>query len=264
MDRSYLSHAEVVAASRPFVCVRLATYESAEEAVFLKSIFTGRSGELENTTFALLAPDGKTRLSRAGRSPDAAFGGARDQTPAAAMAEGLNEVAARYAKNSPKECTALPLCEDVRLGLDIASCDGQPLVVVCGEDEGARTKLAERTGLAAWTAPLIGRAAYAVAVKAADLKSVEGAAGRSGLLVIQPDPYGTKGKVLAAAPLDADAERIAKTLAEGIAAHRAVQKDPRTFIQEGRRLGIDWKSEIPDTDPGPGGAPPGGPPPGKR
>ena len=49
MDRSYLSDKDVVEASRDFVCIRLATYENAEEAKILKSIFTGRSGALENT-----------------------------------------------------------------------------------------------------------------------------------------------------------------------------------------------------------------------
>lgn len=49
--------------------MRLATYENKEEGAFLESVFTGRSGKLENTVFALLEPDGKTRLSRAGRGP---------------------------------------------------------------------------------------------------------------------------------------------------------------------------------------------------
>ena len=38
MDKSFLSQSEVIAASRKFVCIRLATYENAEEAKFLKSI----------------------------------------------------------------------------------------------------------------------------------------------------------------------------------------------------------------------------------
>ena len=63
MDRSYLSNKEVIEASRDFVCIRLATYENVAEAKILKSIFTGRSGELENTTFVLLAPDGNRRAA---------------------------------------------------------------------------------------------------------------------------------------------------------------------------------------------------------
>ena len=37
MDRSYLSQQDVIAASRPFICVRLTTYESKEEGAFLKA-----------------------------------------------------------------------------------------------------------------------------------------------------------------------------------------------------------------------------------
>ena len=50
MDRSFLSDAAVIASSRKFVCIRLATYESESEAKILKSIFLGRSGDLENTS----------------------------------------------------------------------------------------------------------------------------------------------------------------------------------------------------------------------
>ncbi len=267
MDGSFLSQTEVIAASRKFVCIRLATYESAEEAVVLKSFFIGRSGELENTTFAIVAPDGKTKLTRAGRSPDHVFPGRGTLTPAAEMAQTMDEIAARYASASQKDVAALPAAEDVRLGLDIASCDGQPLVIVCGDDESARTKLAERVAAAAWSAPFVGRAAYAVATKESDLKPVSGVPKKPGLLVVQPDPYGLAGKVLAQAPADADAAKIAKVLAEGFAAHRAAPKDPRTHIAEGRRLGVDWETEIPDTDPGPAGGPAGGPPggpPGRR
>ena len=68
MDRSFLSQPEVIAASRHFVCVRLTTYEDKEEGEFLKSFHVTRSGELENTVAALLAPDGKRQLARASRS----------------------------------------------------------------------------------------------------------------------------------------------------------------------------------------------------
>ena len=62
MDRSYLSHAGVVAESRKFVCVRLQTYENSAERSLLKTIFVGRSRELENTTFSIMNPDGTRNL----------------------------------------------------------------------------------------------------------------------------------------------------------------------------------------------------------
>ena len=67
MDRSLWSDPLVIDASRKFVCVRLATYEDAVEGKLLEGIYRGRSGQLENTVFVMLAPDGKTRLSASGR-----------------------------------------------------------------------------------------------------------------------------------------------------------------------------------------------------
>ena len=78
MDRSFLRQPAVVAASRSFVCARLATYESEAERKILASIYVGRNGEVQNTTFTILSPDGKRVLVRAGRSPGSAFGDGED------------------------------------------------------------------------------------------------------------------------------------------------------------------------------------------
>ena len=69
MDRSFLSQLPVIAASRNFICVRLATYESEDEAAYLRSFAAGRSGQLENTVFCILSPDGEEKLIRAARGP---------------------------------------------------------------------------------------------------------------------------------------------------------------------------------------------------
>src|SRR5438132_8002472 len=90
MDRSFLSQPEVIAAARQFVCIRLTTYENASEAKLLKSICPTGSGELENTVFAILSPDGKKPLTRTARSPSHAF------DDAARMAETMNRLASSY------------------------------------------------------------------------------------------------------------------------------------------------------------------------
>src|SRR4051794_5498010 len=90
MDRSFLSQPEVIAASRRFVRVRLTTYEDREENDFLKALWVGRSGEVENTLFTLLAPDGKRTLVRPARSARHAFANAED------MAAALNRIAGDF------------------------------------------------------------------------------------------------------------------------------------------------------------------------
>src|SRR5262245_24399716 len=109
MDRSFLSRAEVIDASRAFVCVRLTTYENADEMAFMKDLFVGRSGEVENTTFTVLAPDGKRELLRTSRGPEHLFRDAAD------MATRLRKIATGY--RATADVTTLPLVSDVRLGL---------------------------------------------------------------------------------------------------------------------------------------------------
>src|SRR5947207_2757941 len=127
MDRSILSDPSIVSASREFICARLLTYESAEEGKFLESVFRGGSGQLENTVFTFLAPDGVTPLSRAGRSPNHLFRGSPDET-VRAMAQAMKEMSQKYAGDSTV-ARQVPYLVDLRRGLNVAACDLLPLVV---------------------------------------------------------------------------------------------------------------------------------------
>src|SRR3954447_19107352 len=125
MDRSFLSRPSVVAASRHFVCLRLLTYESRQEARFLRSLAPTGSGALENTVFTLLAPDGKRQLVRGSRSARQTFGDAER------MASAMNRIAAGYGAKMPAGApNELPRVPDVRLAVNVAACDSRPLVVV--------------------------------------------------------------------------------------------------------------------------------------
>src|SRR5258708_38009543 len=106
MDRSFLSQPEVIAASRQFVCVRLATYEDPLEAKFTQALVRTRSGEVENTAFCLLAPDGKKKLSRSARGTEQGY------ADAAEMAADMKRVAGL---STPKATpSALPLAANPR------------------------------------------------------------------------------------------------------------------------------------------------------
>jgi len=226
MDGGTLSDPRVIKASRDFICVRLATYEDKEEGKFLASIFRGRSGELENTVFCLLAPDGKTRLCRAGRSPDMTFRRSDDAFVAA-----LNSAAKKY-KPRPG-ARSLPVLKDLRLALNVAACDKLPLAVAVGDD--AHKSLAKL----AWDKRFAGKLIYVTVPK---LKSADA---KAKLIVLQPDAFGRHSKVLAQGP-----KVDATVLTQGIAAHRATSKETRAHVRDGRRQGIRWETEIPVTDPG--------------
>ncbi len=186
MDRSFLSRLEVIAASRAFVCIRLATYEDPLEAKLLKGIARTASGELENTAFCLLAPDGKTKLIHGARGIEQVYADAQE------MAEGMDRVTARYsAKASP---SALPVVANVRLAIDIAAADNRPLVVIVG-GERVRDRLTKQVASLAWSDAFIGRFVYASGSNK-ELAQIGGVKIDSGIAIVAPDKFGQKGAVL--------------------------------------------------------------------
>ena len=267
MDRSFLTNAQIVEASRKFVCIRLATYEDAEEAEFLKQIFTGRSGELENTVFCLLAPDGKQRLSRAHRGTNQVFRSPRE------MADEMNEIAERYPARETDEAPALPQMKDFRLGLNVASCDGLPVVAVVAEDQEQLAELQTRLSPLAFSPELAGRFAYASIHDHDQLKPISGDKPEAGYVIIAPDEYGITGKAQQIIAADASADEIAAALRDFADEFAAPAKDHHQHVRSGKEAGIDWQTEIPVTDPmanrarergGPGKGKKGGPPPRRR
>ena len=253
MDESFLSQADVIQASRRFVCIRLATYEDEKEAKILKTIFTGRSGELENTVFSILSPDGKRGLVRSGRSPHFAFSGA-PQFAARQMVNSMNRIAQQFqAKESANSGSReLPKLKDFRLGLNVAACDNQPLVVVVGGDAKTVAELERRLVPLAWSDEFIGQFIYAVSSKPAELKKPLGqnAEVKSGYLVVQPGRFGTTGEILSMLPRDAKASDLRDALNLSVVLHEKLAKQTRSHIARGRQNGIDWKTVVPVTDPG--------------
>jgi hypothetical protein len=247
MDRSFLSDAAVVAASREFVCIRLATYESASEAKVLTSIYQSRSGLLENTVFALLAPDGKTLLARSGRTPREAVGGAPDEA-VKGLAAKLKELSGRYPGTAPVGA-ALPVLADLRRGMNVAACEIQPLLGIAAGSDEARKKIEQALLPLVWSADFAGRFAVARAKDPAEAAQyVDGGLKSDGVFVVQPDAFGQKGRLLAFAP-GGDRDAMAAALKQGLQQFVAEPKDSRRHIDEGMRRGIRWTSEIPVSDP---------------
>ena len=248
MDRSFLIKDEVIKASRDFVCIRLATYEDKEEARFCEKLYRGRSGKLENTVFCFLAPDGKTRLSRAGRGPHS-FRNAKD------MASQMDLVAMSYAgnmekKQSSKSKPALPVTKNFRLGLNIASCDLLPCVVISGKDKKEVAAMKESLGDIAWDSKVMGRFVFCHTTDSKELKSISGLKSTDGIFVISPGTYGLKGKVLAEFKSDEDKDKIKNKLIEVADSFVATTKSHRQHVAQGARQGINWFTEVPVTDPG--------------
>lgn len=251
MDRSFLSKPEVITASRDFVCVRLATYESKSEAKLLKAVFRAQSGQLENTVFAILSPDGKRQLVRSGRSPGFAFFGAQG-VASSQMARTMNRIAGEFKVRNKKTKTTppLPTLANLRLAVNVAACDNQPLVVAYSPKADERKQLETRLAKLAWSDDYIGQFLY---VSVGDAKAFKQLGGdikpEAGVYVIEPGEFGVKGDVAVRVEVSDDETKLRDGLSLAVVTHQNRQKDMFRHNSEGRRLGVHWKTEIPVTDP---------------
>ncbi len=245
MDRSFLSQGDVIAASRNFVCVRLATYENKDEAEFVSKLYVGRSGEQENTTFTILSPDGQRPLVRVSRGANQTFGTVER------MVEAMNRIAKRFEDGTAlrDKNPALPTVDSVRLGLNIAASDNLPLVVINAKDPESRDELAARVRSLAWSESFVGRFTYAIASDAEDRKAIEGAGTKGGVLVLQPDRFGLQGTILSQCGPSASTFEIETALRMGAARHKDDDRTLGSHVRDGRRLGMFWETALPVTDP---------------
>ncbi len=238
-----MSQTSVIEASRNFVCIRLATYESKLETEILKSVYLGRSGELQNTTFGILSPDGRRKLVRSGRSPGFAFNDAQQ------MAAAMNRIAGEYAAQDSDKANDLPKMADVRLALNVAACDSQPLVVARATNREELRKVEQRLAALAWGDKFIGQFIYASTANSEDLASINGVDESSNILVVEPDQFGQKGKVLIQLGAEASDAKLAEGLSQAIAQYQdRSPESTRYHVQQGRRIGVNWDTLLPITD----------------
>ena len=238
MDRSFLSQTLVIAAAQKFVCIRLTSYEDESEKAFVSKLV---NGEPANTAFAVLAPDG-TRAVR-GRGPGR---GPRDlYKDAEEMAKGMDAIAEKYAPLKVAGVPALPITLNAKVGLAVASGDLQPLVVVMAKDAKGRTELEAKVAELAWSKEFAGRLTYATAASVKEVPKLTGLTIAEGVLFIEPDIFGSGGKVVKEIPGDQAAERFAEAMRETLKAHVQTSKNRRQLAELGLKEGIFYETGIP-------------------
>ena len=254
MDRSFLADQDVIAASRKFVCIRLATYENADENEVLKGVFAP-GGVLQNTVFSLMSPDGRTSLVRAGRSPAWAFGGqvgrGIHRQPAEVigkMAQTMEAIALAYpGKDKPVGRVPLPYLADLRLALNVAAADRLPLVAVFGNSE-QRKQLEQKLEPLAWSDEFLGRALYVPVNHPEEFKAISGLKTKAGYVVIQPDIFGLKGKVIKEIPIQSTAAQVKQSLSMAVGQHQPSTLTYEQHRSQGADAGQRWESKTPNTD----------------
>ena len=242
MDRSFLSGAELIKVSRDFVCIRTATYEDKQEAEFLKWAFVARTGgDLRNFGYCLLSPDGQRQLRRSTRGPNFAY------QNSAAMAADLRMIARQYPANATTggSTPIVPQMKSVRLGINVASCDGLPSVVIVGKDQAEVDQLKKKLSGVIWDQELAGKFIYASTTNPADLKIVPGAQSKTGFLVIKPDAYGLKGQLIKAIDASASSDDLKRSLSLAANAFTRNSKTHGLHVRNGRQGGKLWKTEVP-------------------
>ncbi len=243
MDRSFLSDPDVVKATRDFVCMRLATYEDAEEAKYLATIYT-RHGVLENTVFAVLAPDGKTQLSRPGRRPS--------YRRPSQMAESMSEIVEQNYKDAPTQRwtnNVLPEMKSLDLAINVASCDRLPLIVAVGDTPEELAEIRKSLLPTAWSEELAGQFVFASILTSGDLRPLHGmddGTGKTGAFIVVPDTFGLSGRFVAR--LVDEAEGRSQQIREFLADFEPPRKTSENHVQSGFALGLKWETAIPVTD----------------
>ncbi len=243
MDRSFLSDSDVIAASRKFVCIRLLSYENKVEAEFLKSFNVGRSGDVENTVFCILSPDAKQRLSRAARGTEQVYSNSK------IMAESMNTISSQYPGSAREiqRVRAVPYVSDLRLALNVASCDKQPLVVLNPAKDADLPMLEKKIGEIAWSNDLIGKFVYVKVADQKELQLVNGAERQSRVIIVQPDSFGLKGEVLFQTTKESSQE-LKEAFSQFAGKGNWAELSFWSHVQQGHQKGVFWETKLPVTD----------------
>ncbi|OUU23361.1 MAG: hypothetical protein CBC13_05780 [Planctomycetia bacterium TMED53] len=245
MDQSFWSDPEVIRLSEKFVCARLSTYEDAKEGELLKKLYRGRNGELENTVFVMLAPDGKTRLSRSGRTPQMAFGGSVGWESTILALE-LHAIAQKYpGKENPSGLPPLPVSKDLRRSLNVAACDRQLLVLADRVSESTMVELRQL----AWEAPFRGRLGWSSTDNKEEVQAIGLPVEGPAIYICKPGEFGLKATSLKKLSANASTKEIKAALSVALQSARPAQKNYRRHVSRGQRLNKSWETEIKVSDP---------------
>jgi len=163
------------------------------------------------------------------------------------MAAELRKIAKQYPGRKPGKGSlpSVPKMKSVRLGINVASCDGLPCVVVVGKDQAEVDRLNKKLSAVIWEESLIGKFIYASTANREDLGIISGATSKSGYLVVNPDIYGKKGELIEVIDPDSSTKELKKALSSAADKFTRNKKTHGTHVRDGRRNGEEWETEVP-------------------
>lgn len=163
------------------------------------------------------------------------------------MAADLRQIATRYSgKATARESNpTVPQMKSVRLGINVASCDGLPSIVVVGKTQEEVDRLNKKLSDVIWDEELAGKFIFASTTNLNDLKIVSGVKSNTGILVIEPDAYGMKGRLIKAIDAGVSSNDLKSTLSNAADTFNRNLKSHGSHVRYGRRNGETWKTEVP-------------------
>jgi hypothetical protein len=201
----------------------------------------GGGGELRNTTFALLDPSGEKALARTGRSPQMVYKNIDS------FAVNLASLANKF--KSKVGIKSLPLIPSLRLGLNIAACDGIPLVVIINNESRKWEKLFSNLVNLSQTDSLSGQAHYVLLKDTKEIENLKDYKSDNFVYILKPDSFGITGRVVATFRDKEDLSLIAlETAFDTARISKKILSDSRQHVRQGRRKGITWESQMPRAD----------------
>lgn len=208
------------------------------------------NGRFANTAFCVLSPDGKKRLSEAGRSPSQGFGLGRAAPKGQneAILTSMEKISAKYPAQGQSSQAVIQDFHSFKQALNIASGDQRLLVfVVASNNDRERLKISMQQ--VANHPDVIGRYHFDFAdqVDAKWSAAIEGDQKKIGIFIIQAGKFGLEGKVVAELPLDTEPEKIRAVLAKENEkfAKTEQRKNYAAHVSEGRREGVSYQDNMP-------------------
>ena len=229
----------MIKAAKDFVCIRLATYEDSTEAQFVVDRM-GREGEsLRNFGYALASPGFETLLERSDRGPNFTYGSAAE------MAAKLKSISSQFEKVDPEDSLpGLPKMKNVRLAVNVASCDGLPCLVIYGETEAELERLENKMRVVASKEEIAGKLISAATLQKEEVAAPIEGAPETGYLLVQPDAYGLTGKIIAHVVEPDSAEQLSSALLAVVEGYDRLSKTHGQHVRWGRQNGIVWETEV--------------------
>jgi len=233
---SLFSQEKFIQASKKYVCVRLGTYESKKHQDMIRDLLRGT---MQNTAFVVFDPDGKTKLTRSGRSPNHAFGND--------VFGGMAKISNKYKPRKTLEEATLTDYHSFKQSLNAASAD-QRLLVWTVASKANQPKVHSTIQKVFNDKDMTGRFFYDAAGKddAKWADDIKGATKKSGIFIIRSGQFGLSGTVMKELPLNASADTIKADLTKANAEFAKTEKRKiySEHVKAGKKEGVNYQNTI--------------------